>query len=89
MWRIAQEALINVERHADASQVTITWTCDGTTAALAISDNGRGIPDGHKGRIDSYGVLGMRERAASIGASLEMISHPGEGTTVRCCLEQG
>ncbi len=89
MWRIAQEALINVERHADASQVTITWTCDGTTAALTISDNGRGIPDGHKGRIDSYGVLGMRERAASIGASLEMISNPGEGTSVRCYLEQG
>ncbi len=88
MWRIAQESLINVERHADASQVTVTWTCDGSSAVLAISDNGRGFPDGHTGRIDSYGILGMRERAASVGASLELLSHPGEGTTVRCCLEQ-
>ncbi len=86
MWRIAQEALINVERHADASHVKISWLCSGSTAVLEVADDGRGFPDGHSGRIDSYGVLGMRERAASIGASFELISHPGEGTTVRCSL---
>ncbi len=89
MWRIAQEALINVERHADASGVKISWMCDGTTAELLVVDDGRGFPGGHTGRIDSYGILGMRERAASIGAALELISQPGEGTTVRCSLAQG
>lgn len=89
MWRIAQEALINVERHADAEKVKVTWLCNGSTAVLEVADDGRGFPDGHAGRADSYGILGMRERAASIGAALEVISHPGEGTTIRCSLAHG
>lgn len=88
LWRIAQESLINIERHAQASQVEITWRCDGSNAHLSISDNGIGFPVGKSGRQDSYGILGMRERASSIGATLELISSPGEGTTVRCFLEQ-
>ncbi len=88
IWRIAQEALINIERHAQASEVGITWRCNGSTASLSISDNGKGFPVGKSGRQDSYGILGMRERASSIGATLELISSPGEGTTVRCFLAQ-
>ncbi len=87
MWRIAQEALINVERHADAREVSITWRCNGTTAELDVTDDGRGFEAG-AGRVDSYGMLGMRERAASIGAGLEVISRIGEGTSVRCSLEE-
>ncbi len=87
MWRIAQEALINTERHADASQVSITWRCNGTTAELNVTDDGRGFEAG-SGRADSYGMLGMRERAASIGAGLNVISRIGEGTSVRCSLEE-
>lgn len=88
MWRIAQEALVNVERHAEATRASVTWRCDGTEAVLDVDDNGKGFPAGDAGRVDSYGIVGMRERASSIGATLELNSSPGEGTNVRCFLAQ-
>ena len=84
LWRIAQEAITNVERHARATKVTVTWRCDGRHALLLVVDDGIGFPDGRAGRLDSYGILGMRERAASIGASLDVSGVSGVGTTVRC-----
>jgi signal transduction histidine kinase len=87
MWRVAQEALANVERHAHASAVRIIWRCDGERAVIDITDNGIGFAQDRAGRLDSYGVLGMRERAASIGATLEIHSAPGRGTRVRCILD--
>jgi signal transduction histidine kinase len=86
MWRIAQEALTNVERHAHASRVRVLWRCDGASAALEVTDNGVGFPIGRAGRLDSYGILGMRERASSIGATLEITSEPEQGTRVRCTM---
>ena len=86
MWRVAQEALANVERHADATAVRIVWRCDGERALIDVTDNGVGFEAGRAGRLDSYGVLGMRERASSIGATLEILSAPGRGTRVRCSL---
>jgi signal transduction histidine kinase len=86
LWRVAQEAITNVERHARATQITITWRCDGRDAVLEIADDGIGFPVGTAGRLDSYGILGMRERAASIGATLTIDSQPGKGTRVRCAL---
>ncbi len=86
MWRIAQEALTNVERHSHADRVRVLWRCNGEAAALEITDNGIGFHDGTAGRLDSYGIMGMRERASSIGATLEIASKPGEGTRVRCSL---
>ena len=84
LFRIAQEALVNVERHAGAGHVTVTWRCDGRTAELLVADDGAGFPVGRSGRLDSYGLMGMRERAASIGARLEIESTPGHGTRIRC-----
>lgn len=86
MWRIAQEAVTNVERHANARRVRLVWRCNGDSAVLDITDDGDGFPIGTAGRLDSYGLLGMRERAASIGATLELNSEPGRGTRVRCTL---
>lgn len=86
LWRITQEAMINVERHADASSIAISWTSDGESGVLEISDDGRGFTMGESGRVDSYGLVGMRERAASVGASMEVDSAPGQGTTIRCLL---
>jgi signal transduction histidine kinase len=92
MWRIAQEALANVERHAQASTVRVCWRSDEHGALLEVTDDGRGLPprsaDGNIGRPDSYGIVGMRERADSVGATFEMTSQPGEGTKVRCFLAQ-
>ncbi|MFM7068954.1 MAG: histidine kinase, partial [Actinomycetes bacterium] len=86
MWRVAQEALANVERHARATAVRIIWRCDGTRALIDVTDNGVGFEQGRAGRLDSYGVMGMRERASSIGAALEILSAPGRGTRVRCTI---
>jgi len=84
IWRVAQEAVTNVERHARADQLTVTWRSDGTTGTLEVADDGIGFPIGKAGRLDSYGLVGMRERAASIGARLVIDSEPGHGTRVRC-----
>lgn len=87
IWRIAKEAVTNVERHAQATKLSISWQCDGKRALLVVSDNGVGFAKGVPTRLDSYGIVGMRERAASIGAKLDVESSPGQGTSVRVLLE--
>lgn len=87
LWRIAQEAMVNVERHAEASSLAVNWTTDGRTGVLEIVDNGRGFSIGESGRADSYGLVGMRERASSVGATMEVDSGTERGTTIRCLLD--
>jgi signal transduction histidine kinase len=89
VWRIAQEAITNVERHAEASHLSVRWECDGQEAFLTIADDGHGFLPGRAGRVDSFGITGMRERADAIGASLEIDSAPGAGTMVTCRLTAG
>ncbi len=86
IWRVAQEAITNVERHARATHVSVVWRCDGRSASLEVVDDGEGFPVGNAGRLDSYGLMGMRERSASIGATLTVDSQIGKGTRVRCTL---
>ena len=86
LWRIVQEAIVNAERHSNARHVDIFWYSNGHEAVVEVRDDGDGMPDGQSGRLDSYGMLGMRERAASIGAQLAVNSAPGRGTTVRATL---
>jgi signal transduction histidine kinase len=85
LWRIAKEAMTNVERHARATRLTVHWTCDGRRAELIVADDGVGFSR-RAGREDSYGMVGMRERATTIGARLDIRSTPGKGTTVRVVL---
>jgi signal transduction histidine kinase len=87
IWRITKEAVANVEKHARASQLAITWRCDGHRAELVVSDDGVGLGKGQPARLDSYGIIGMRERAASIGARLDFDTNPGGGTAVRVWLD--
>jgi signal transduction histidine kinase len=84
VWRITQEAVMNVERHARASHVDVRWTCDGSGAVLEVVDDGTGMALDRVGGPGSYGIVGMRERAEAIGATLEIDSTRGEGTAVRC-----
>ena len=86
LWRIAQEAVVNAERHSHGTRIDIFWLSDGREAVLEVRDNGHGMPVGSVGRLDSYGMLGMRERAASVGANLAVGSIPREGVTVRVSL---
>ena len=82
VFRILQESLNNIEKHAKAGHVDIIWSVNGENARLTISDNGRGFDMAGATRLDAYGLLGMRERANAVGAKLEMQSAPGQGTTV-------
>jgi len=82
LLRILQEALNNVDKHAKASRVEVTWTIEDGGATLVISDNGRGF-DATKGVRDSaYGLVGMRERVDVIGGRIAIDSVPESGTTV-------
>lgn len=84
IWRIAHEAVVNVERHAGARHLRVRWRCDGRTGVLTVADDGVGFSPGGAGRPDSFGLIGMRERAEAIGASLEVQSEPGVGTMIEC-----
>jgi signal transduction histidine kinase len=86
LWRIAQEAIVNAEKHSHGSRIEVFWLSDGREAIAEVRDNGAGMPIGSAGRMDSYGMLGMRERAAAIGANLAIDSVPREGVTVRVSL---
>jgi signal transduction histidine kinase len=83
LFRIFQEILTNVARHAHASRVQITLTIAGAYATLQVRDNGCGMSEGHGARPPHLGLLGMQERAAEFGGGLHVTSAPGKGTTVR------
>ncbi|MEM7338844.1 MAG: histidine kinase [Actinomycetota bacterium] len=82
LLRIAQEALVNVEKHSSASEVHIAWTVAEGRGVLVVQDDGRGFDPSKGIRGSAYGLVGMRERAASVGAMLEVSSEPGQGTTI-------
>ena len=81
LYRVAQEALTNVARHADAKRVTIALTHADGNVTLTIDDDGRGIPSdlGQEAR----GITGMRERALLVRARLSVGRSPTTGTRVR------
>ena len=79
LFRIVQEALTNVARHAGATRVSIELESSGSTICLKVSDNGAGLkPTGTPG----MGLNGIAARARTIGGQLKMRSHPGAGVTL-------
>ncbi len=82
VFRIFQEALTNVTRHAKASRVDITMEEEGHEFVLTIRDNGKGIGSDEKSGAVSLGLLGMRERARLAGGRIEIIGREGSGTIV-------
>ena len=78
---IAAEALENVRRHSGAKHVALTCAATADVITMSIRDDGAGF-DPRDTPADHFGVLGMRERAETIGAELDLTSSPGEGTTV-------
>jgi signal transduction histidine kinase len=89
LWRISQEALGNVERHAKASAVKVTWSCDGRHGRLVVSDNGGGFDSAAVGARATSGLTAVRERANAIGARLVVDSHPGGGTWIQVEVDTG
>ncbi len=80
-YRVAQEALTNVAKHAHAARVRVTVAGDGASAGMTVCDDGAGF-DPATARPGSLGLRTMRERAQEIGADLRIESNAGEGTTV-------
>jgi two-component system sensor histidine kinase UhpB len=81
-FRICQEALINVARHAKATFVRVLVKESGDDVLIEIQDNGQGIPAEKVNEAGSLGLLGMKERSMAIGGRLEIAGWPGKGTTV-------
>ncbi|MGC4000559.1 MAG: GAF domain-containing protein [Anaeromyxobacter sp.] len=79
LFRIAQEALTNVARHAGARQVQLSVALQDGAAVLTVADDGRGLPSP---RPAGLGLVGMRERAERLGGELDVQPRPGGGTTV-------
>ncbi|MNM82031.1 Oxygen sensor histidine kinase NreB [compost metagenome] len=82
LFRILQEALTNVMRHAQAHTVELALTVEGGELCLRISDDGRGFEASAMRQGVSFGLVGMHERVLMLGGSLQIDSQPGEGTTL-------
>ncbi len=88
--RVAQEALQNVRKHANATRADVQTRLDDGSWVLEIRDDGRGFdPEAVAGSRRSFGLQFMRERAELIGAALEIWSAPSAGTTVRLTIQLG
>jgi len=85
LYRVAQEALENIVRHAGASRVQADWTLADGVLTLSIRDNGCGFELSGPASHLHFGLRGMRERAQMIGGELDVASRPGQGTLI--CLK--
>jgi PAS domain S-box-containing protein len=81
-YRIAQEALTNVARHAGANLVTVTLQAKDGLLTLTVADNGRGFDATKLTEEEGLGIAGMKERAGLVGGKLEVESVAGQGTSV-------
>lgn len=88
IYRIAQESLENVLRHSNATAADVRLSVSSQEVTLTVHDNGNGfLPDSIQ-QGDRYGLKGLKERAASVGGTLDVQSFPGEGTTIRFVWER-
>ncbi len=85
-FRILQETLTNISRHANANNVSVSVSETEKELLLEITDNGKGISDENLGNGKSLGILGMKERASMIGGELIIKGKQGQGTTTNVIL---
>ena len=89
LFRILQEALTNVARHAGAGRVEIQLRDTPNELVLVIRDDGRGFADYDLAGSRSLGLVGMRERALALGGQVDVSGSPGRGTTVQAWIPRG
>lgn len=82
IFRIVQESLTNIAKHADASRASIAIERDGDELVVRIDDDGVGFSPQAPRKPNSFGLFGLRERASLLGGEATITSAPGEGTTV-------
>lgn len=88
-FRIVQESLTNVVRHAEASSVSVTLCITPKEVELRIEDDGKGLPPAGSPQGAGVGLIGMRERASRLGGSFALSPRPSGGTAVHCVLPGG
>ncbi len=81
-FRILQESLSNIVRHAHASSVRVVLQCTGRQLTMTVSDNGIGLGARERGKIGSFGLVGIEERINILGGAFSISSTDGDGTTV-------
>jgi signal transduction histidine kinase len=86
LWRVAREALTNVERHAAAASAALTVERMNGTLILRVVDDGSGVAPADLARAGHYGITGMRERVEALGGTLLVAARPGGGTLVEAHL---
>ena len=82
IFRILQESLTNVGRHANATRVAVDLATEDGKLLLSVADNGKGILPEEMRKTKSFGLLGMRERALLLDGEVNVHSAPGQGTTI-------
>ncbi|MGD8723914.1 MAG: ATP-binding protein, partial [Desulfobacterales bacterium] len=82
LFRIVQEALTNVIRHADATEVEILLALEDDTLLLEVIDNGKGIPEPAVSDPKSFGLIGIKERVHSMGGEVDITGKPDGGTHI-------
>lgn len=82
IFRIIQESLVNVVRHAKASEVTVSLNLKVDLLTIIIADNGIGMQPGDRGKAASFGLKGIKERINAFGGELIIDSEMGDGTTL-------
>jgi signal transduction histidine kinase len=88
IFRIFQETLTNITRHAEATEVDVRLAREDGNIVLEVRDNGRGIGEEELSAGRSLGILGMRERALLLGGELTIRGVPGKGTTVKVLIPE-
>ena len=86
IFRIVQESLTNVARHAKANHVIIRFERDEQSLAFTIQDDGRGIEEGAMNKTRSFGLVGMRERIKAMQGEFQVLSEVGKGTQIQITL---
>ena len=83
IFRIVQESLTNIARHAEARNIEIHLSITKLFIKLEIKDDGKGISENNTDNDDvSFGIFGMKERASILGGKLEIVSAPNKGTSI-------
>lgn len=86
LFRILQEALANITKHAQASRVQVVLTNSANCIDLTVKDDGRGIRDADRAKPHSFGLRGIFERVAHFGGDVTLQSAPSQGTTLSVCI---
>ena len=89
LYRIVQEGLGNIFRHARASHVEIALAFDGDGVALSITDDGIGLSEGEPGGRVGFGMGNLRQRVDDLGGTLDVQSEPGGGTRINVSVPVG